>query len=174
MKTKCRISRLLDFVLVALFALSTLSIFAGRTNTARTAILGPWGVIHDLAGAWILAVATAHILLHWDWIRAVILRWPTGLRRAVRANRIVDSLLFVSVPLCGVTGVLTWSMALIGTDPPCAAIKAMGGIHMLLGIPVCCVIATHIALHLKRLTSKLRRRQGFVVGGFKGRSVVKG
>jgi hypothetical protein len=148
----------LDLALIGLFALITISILGGgRTKVTPTALSQMWDVVHYASGALMLMISAAHIFLHWDWIKIVILRKPTRLTRRVQTNRMVDILLFGLSFLCGLSGAITGLMTGSLPDPFVLSFRAWSGMHRLSGTIVWFVMAIHVGLHWKWLGYNVRR-----------------
>jgi hypothetical protein len=142
----------LDMALVALFTLATISLFGegGRNELASTASLSA-NLLHCLSGMLMVVCSVVHLLLHWDWIKAVILRRPGNLAKRVRANRIIDVCLLGLLVVVGLSGTLSWAFP---------SLREWAALHRLSGTLMLVVVGVHLAYHWKWMVMNTKRYLG--------------
>ena len=155
----------LDVMLAILLVLTMVSLMGSHhPRAARAAVSQTWGMIHNISGTLLLIGCAAHAFLHWDWIRAVILRRPAQLTRRVRACRLINLWLFGVSVVCSVTGLAAWTMSGFLLDPFVRIFEAWYHLHQVSGVIMFLIMAAHLALHRKWIASNARRCLG-IEGG---------
>ena len=101
--------------------------------------------------------SAVHIALHWEWIKAVVIRSPRKLANRVRAKRGVDIWLFIFAILCGVTGVMALLMQRFLPNPFLLSLRAWSGLHRLTGMMMFLFMLIHLAQHWKWIVSATHR-----------------
>jgi hypothetical protein len=130
-------------------------------------------VVHSVVGSLMLMGSAVHIALHWEWIKAVVMRSPKELAKRVRAKRGIDIWLFVFAILCGVTGWMALLMQCpepvegpvlsmvegrgIIPNPFVLSLRAWSGLHRLSGTVMFLIMVIHLAQHWKWVVSATRR-----------------
>jgi hypothetical protein len=145
----------LDIALVALFTLTTISLFGegGRNELASTAAQ-PVNLLHCLSGMLMVVCSVVHLLLHWDWIRAVILRRSTNLPNRVRTNRTIDVCLLGFLVVVGLSGLVSWAFP---------SLREWAALHRLSGTLMLVVIGVHGVYHWKWMVVNAKRYLGLRV-----------
>ena len=158
-----------DVVLFVFFLVTMVSLFGTKRTEAldqEPFVLQTRIVVHSVAGALMLIGSAVHIALHWEWIKAVVIRSPRKLAKRVRAKRGIDIWLFVSSILCGVTGLMALLMQCpepvegwgIIPNPFVLSLRAWSGLHRLTGMMMFLIMLVHLAQHWKWIVSATRRR----------------
>jgi hypothetical protein len=153
---KNKINFWLDIALVALFTLTVISLFGGgRSNELPSAATQTADLLHCLSGTLMVAGSVVHLILHWDWIKAVILRGPKNLAKRVRANRVIDLWLFGFFVVCGLTGVVSWAFP---------TLREWAAMHRLTGTAMLFVMGFHLVYHWKWIVVNTKRYLGLAAG----------
>jgi hypothetical protein len=118
-----------------------------------------WIAIHIFSGVVGLAGIIMHIIWHWDWLTALRERPLSGMPEKLRANRVVDRIIWVTFIATNVFGVLAWAFHL-GDDNIYLA-SAPGRLHGVLGVVWTILVTVHLALHWKWITSTSQRYMQF-------------
>jgi hypothetical protein len=153
---KHKINFWLDIALVALFTLTIISLFGGgRPNELPSTTSQSLNLLHCLSGTLMVAGSVVHLILHWDWIKAVILRGPKNLAKRVRANRVIDLWLFGFFVVCGLTGVVSWAFP---------TLREWAAMHRLTGTAMLIVMGFHLVYHWKWIVVNTKRYLGLAAG----------
>jgi hypothetical protein len=148
----------LDIMLLALFIVTAVSLLGHHSAGGI--------IVHSIAGALMILGSLVHIVWHWDWIKANILRSPRAPGRAqppsgktTRASRRIDLLLIVLFALCGVSGLLGQVMALAPVTQPHAFLlrEGLSHLHSLSGALMLLLIVPHVRHHAKWLACMARK-----------------
>jgi cytochrome c oxidase subunit IV len=126
-------------VIRILFILCVASLIVGHGGNAQY-----WRTVHQIAGMLLSVGCLVHLSLHWNWIRAVLIRPPTSLSSHARIKRRVDIWLLCTFFFCGFTGVVNW---LAPGRYPGHFPHNWNGLHHLSGIAMIILIIVHLALH---------------------------
>ncbi len=76
---------------------------------------GVWVAAHICFGAVGLAGVVMHIVRHWGWLKALRGRPLSGMPEKVRANRVVDRIMWITYILTNVFGAIAWALHLGAT-----------------------------------------------------------
>jgi hypothetical protein len=126
-----------------------------------------WLMIHIVSGFLGLLGVVIHIIWHWDWLKALRGRSPGTLTRPVRANRVIDRLIWFTFISCNVFGILAW---LLSASLPAGAIRIFSRLHFASSMAWLVFMVAHLVLHQKWIVAVTRRyslsggRTGSIVG----------
>jgi hypothetical protein len=139
----------LDVVLLVLFVLTVVSLFGQGQIATR---------VHYIAGTLLVIGSVVHVVWHWDWIKANVLRRrPRELGKKVRALRRIDLWLFLFYFLCSVSGLIFWPMEVAGLAGPIFPLERWGALHRWTGVMMFLVMIPHLGHHMKWLVCMARR-----------------
>jgi hypothetical protein len=150
----------LDVILFVSFFITIASLVGGGRRGAvdtNTPIQQTRVMVHYVAGSLMLLGSALHIALHWEWVKAVVIRAPRKLAGRVRTNRGIDIVLFLLFTLCGVTGWVVWPVAEIIPGPFRLSLKDWSDVHRLTGMIMFLILVFHLVLHWKWVLATARR-----------------
>jgi len=139
----------LDILLLGLFALTIVSL-AGHHSAVGL-------MIHSVAGALVILGSLVHVIWHWDWIKANILRYPSDIGKACRANRRIDLPLLGLFALCGVSGLAIGLMDLTWMAHILLLREGWSHLHHLSGSLMLLLLLLHLGHHVKWLACMARK-----------------
>jgi hypothetical protein len=134
-------------------------VFSGVSRTA-------WVAAHIFSGIAGLAAIVMHIILHWDWLKALRGRPLGGLPEKLRANRVVDRVMWFAFIATNVFGAAAWALHL-GDDIYIVSIPDR--LHVACGVMWAILAAVHLALHWKWIANTARRHahiNSLSIGGY--------
>ncbi len=113
--------------------------------------------IHEWLSIALAAAVVVHLLLHWQWIVAVIRRFFSRLPGDARLNFVLNVALFICFTVVTFTGLMISESAL-----PLFGISASGdsvwrALHTLSANLIVLLVGLHLALHWKWIASATRR-----------------
>ena len=124
-------------------------------------------MVHSIAGALMILGSLVHVIWHWDWIKANILRYPRNPGRAqppfgktIRANRRIDLPLLILFVLCGVSGLLGQVMGLTSATQTHTILlrEVWRHLHSLSGVLMLLLTVPHVGHHVQWLVCMARKR----------------
>ena len=113
-----------------------------------------WITTHICFGLVGLAGVVIHIVWHWDWLKALRGRPMGGLQKKLRANRVVDRIMWFAYIATNVFGGLAWALHL-GVDT--YIVRVPDRLHVVFGVMWTILLIVHLVLHWKWITSTTRR-----------------
>lgn len=113
-----------------------------------------WVVIHISSGFVMLAGVVMHIVWHWQWLKALRGRPLRAIPKQVRANRVVDRLIWITFITTNVFGVIAWTLH-FGDDT--CVLSVADRLHVVTGVAWVVILIVHLALHWKWTVSAIRR-----------------
>jgi hypothetical protein len=122
-------------------------LFSGISRSA-------WVAAHIYSGLAGLAGVIMHIVLHWNWLKALRGRPLGELPEKLRANRIVDRVMWFTFIATNVFGAAAWALH-FGADMYVVSIP--GRLHVVCGVIWTILAAVHLVLHWKWITHTVRR-----------------
>lgn len=128
------------------------SVFLGFVRTV-------WLAVHVYSGTVGLVVIVMHIVWHWGWLKALRGRPLSGMPNKLRANRIVDRIMWITYIAANVFGAIAWALD-FGDD--IYAVSVPDRLHVVSGVAWIILTIAHLALHGKWITSTFQR---YVVPG---------
>ena len=111
---------------------------------------GAWGTAHICFGAVGLAGIVLHIVWHWDWLKALRGRSLGRMPEKLRANRVVDRIMWITYIATNVFGAIAWALHF---DDGIYVVRVPDRLHLVFGVVWTILVATHLALHWKWITS---------------------
>ena len=113
-----------------------------------------WEAFHLCSGMVSLAGVVMHIIWHWNWLKA-LRRRPLGeMSEKLRANRIIDRIMWITFIAANVSGALAWAMHFGGGV---YVVTVPDRLHAAVGIALTILVTVHLALHWKWIASTTRR-----------------
>jgi hypothetical protein len=113
-----------------------------------------WIATHICFGVAGLASIVLHIILHWDWLKALRGRRLSGMPKKLRANRIVDRIMWITYIATNVLGVMAWALHFWGDI---YAVSVPDRLHVVLGVAWTTFAIVHLVLHWKWIASTSQR-----------------
>jgi len=113
-----------------------------------------WVYSHICFGIAGLAGIVIHIVWHWDWLKALRGRHLSGMPDKLRANRVVDRIMWITYIATNVFGAIAWALH-FGDD--IYVVRVPDRLHVVFGIAWTILTITHLALHWKWITSTTQR-----------------
>ena len=113
-----------------------------------------WLAAHISSGVVVLAGIVIHIARHWGWLKALRGRPLSGMPERLRANRIVDRILWITFITNNVFGAIVW-MLHFGDD--IYIVRVPDRLHVVFGVVCTILMIVHLALHWKWITSTIQR-----------------
>jgi hypothetical protein len=95
-----------------------------------------------------------HVVRHWDWLKALRGRPLRGLQDKLRANRIVNRVLWIVFIATNVFWTMAWAFRL-GDDHYYVSVPDR--LHVVFGVVLVILVTVHLALHWKWIASTTRR-----------------
>jgi hypothetical protein len=138
-----------DILLLGLFALTIVSLAGHHTAVGI--------MVHAVVGALLILGLLVHVAWHWDWIKANILRYPSDIGKACRANLRIDLPLLVLFALCGVSGLAIGLMDLTSVAHLILLREGWSHLHHLTGILMFLLMLPHLGHHVKWLVCMARK-----------------
>jgi hypothetical protein len=113
-----------------------------------------WIATHICFGVAGLASIVLHIILHWDWLKALRGRRLSGMPKKLRVNRIVDRSIWITYIATNAFGATAWALHL---GDGIYVVSIPDRLHIVFGVMWTILAATHLALHWKWITSTTQR-----------------
>jgi hypothetical protein len=129
---------------------------------------GAWVAAHLCSWVVGLAGIVLHIVMHRGWLKALRGRPINGLQEKLRANRIVDRVLWFTFIATNVFGATAWALHF---GDGVYIVRVPDRLHVVFGVACTVLMIVHLALHWKWITSTTKR---FVHVDFKGTKDFQG
>jgi hypothetical protein len=113
-----------------------------------------WVAAHICFGVVGLAGVVMHIIRHWGWLKALRGRPLNGMPKKVRANRVVDRIVWITFIATNFFGALAWAIH-FGDD--ITIVSVPDRLHVVFGTVWTILMIVHLALHWKWIASTTRR-----------------
>lgn len=113
-----------------------------------------WIAVHICFGMAGLASIVLHIILHWDWLKALRGRRLSGMPKKLRANRVVDRIMWITYIATNVFGATTWVLPF---DDGIYFVRVPDRLHVVFGIAWTTFAIVHLVLHWKWIASTSQR-----------------
>jgi hypothetical protein len=123
------------------------AIFIGLSRNA-------WVTVHILFGLVGLAGVVVHIIRHWSWLKALRGRTISGLPGKLRANRVVDRIMWFTLIATNLFGTLVWAF---NPGGGLYIVMLPDRMHVIFGVACTILMIVHLTLHRKWITSITRR-----------------
>jgi hypothetical protein len=147
----------LNVILGILLLITLISLLPHEINRSAPDVPA-WNLLHEICGTLMLAISAIHLVLHWDWVKAVVLRRTLHPAKTVRRNRTTDLWLFAIAVSCAVTGITVWALPGILPAPLGLALNEWRDLHNWAGTAMFVILGTHLTLHWKWIVSQFRRQ----------------
>jgi len=103
--------------------------------------------VHEWLGLLLTVGAIAHLLIQWQWLTSVTKRFFRPMATQVRLNWVVDALLFVSMTVVMLSGLMVSESLASLAGITLAKNDAMHMLHSLSATSFVYLMALHVALH---------------------------
>jgi hypothetical protein len=113
-----------------------------------------WITTHICFGVVGLAGVVIHIVWHWGWLKALRGRPLGGLKKKLRANRVVNRIMWFAYIATNISGAIAWVLHL-GVDTYIVSIPDR--LHVVFGVAWTIFAIAHFVLHWKWIASTTRR-----------------
>jgi hypothetical protein len=125
-----------------------------------------WVAVHICFGVVGFAGIVLHIVWHWGWLKALRGRRLSGIPDKLRANRIVDRIMWITYITANVFGAMAWALH-FGDD--IYAVSVPDRLHVVFGVMWTVLATVHLTLHWKWITSTTQR---YIVPGLSRSSQI--
>jgi hypothetical protein len=113
-----------------------------------------WITAHICFGVVGLAGVVIHIVRHWGWLKALRGRLLSGMSEKLRANRVVDRIMWFTFIATNGFGATAWALH-FGDD--IYLVRVPYRLHVVFGVTWTILTIVHLALHWKWIASTTRR-----------------
>lgn len=113
-----------------------------------------WVAAHICFGVVGLAGIVLHIVWHWDWLKALRGRPLSRMPEKLRANRVVDRIMWITYIAANVLGAIAWALH-FGDD--IYVVRVPDRLHVVFGVVWTILVTVHLALHWKWITFTSQR-----------------
>jgi len=113
-----------------------------------------WAAAHICFGVVGLAGIVLHIVWHWDWLKALRGRPLSRMPEKLRANRVVDRIMWITYIATNVFGAVAWALHF---GDGIYVVRVPDRLHVVFGVMWMILVTAHLALHLKWITSTSQR-----------------
>jgi hypothetical protein len=121
--------------------------------------------IHEWLSLAFAATLIIHVLLHWDWVVQVAVKFIRKLFHTSRLNFVVDAILFIAFTLLMLSGVLISRVILPSLGLEVHASQPWRFLHSWSADVTLFLLALHFALHWKWIANTFKR---YLINPFKG------
>ncbi len=113
-----------------------------------------WVAAHICFGVVGLAGIVIHIVRHRGWLKALRGRPLSGMPEKLRANRVVDRIMWITFIATNVFGAIAWALH-FGDD--IYIVRVPDRLHVVFGVAWTILTIVHLVLHWKWIASTARR-----------------
>jgi hypothetical protein len=113
-----------------------------------------WVVAHIYSGVVGFAGIVIHIVRHWGWLKALRGHRLSGMPEKLRANRVVDRIMWITYIATNVFGAIAWAFH-FGDD--IYVVRVPDRLHVVFGIAWTFLTIAHFVLHWRWITSTSQR-----------------
>ena len=141
------ITSLTGFILWLVIPHKLEAVFLGFPRSA-------WVFTHICSGMVGLAGNVIHIARHWGWLKALRGRTIRGLPEKLRANRVVDRVMWITFITTNVFGAMAW---VLHHGDGIYLVSLPDRLHVVFGVAWTILMVVHLALHWSWIASATRR-----------------
>ena len=113
-----------------------------------------WAAAHIGFGVVGFAGIVRHVARHWGWLKALRGRPLSGMPERLRANRVVDRILWITLIATNVLGAMA---SLLHFGDEIYFVRIPDRLHIISGVAWTILAVAHLALHWKWIASTTRR-----------------
>jgi len=113
-----------------------------------------WLSAHVSCALVVLASIVMHVVRHWDWLKALRRRPLGALQGKVRANRIVNRIMWIVFISTTVFGAMAWAF---DSQDDHYYVSVPDRLHVAFGVALLVIATVHLALHWKWIALTARR-----------------
>jgi len=113
-----------------------------------------WVATHIFSGILGLAGIVIHIIWHWDWLKALRRRPLSRMPEKLRANRVVDRIMWIAFIATNGFGAIAWALHF---GDGIYIVRGPDRLHVVFGVAWTILMIVHLALHWKWIASTTRR-----------------
>jgi hypothetical protein len=113
-----------------------------------------WAAAHLCFGVVGLAGIVIHIVGHWGWLKALRRRPLRGMPEKLRANRIVDRIMWFTFIATNAFGAIAWAFHF---GDGIYIVRVPDRLHVVFGVVCILLMIVHLALHWKWIASTTQR-----------------
>lgn len=113
-----------------------------------------WVAAHICFGLVGLAGIVIHIAWHWGWLKALRGRALRGIPEKLRANRVVDRIMWFTFIATNVFGATAWALH-FGDD--IYIVRVPDRLHVMFGVACAILMIAHLVLHRNWIASTTHR-----------------
>ena len=132
-----------------------IAIFVGFLVASQPRMTGM--AVHEWLSVAFLAAGVVHILLHWQWVKAVTVQFFKKLWHSSRLNYVLNVLLLFALTAVSLSGLLISKSVL-----PFLGLSGLGNpawrmIHSTSADAILILVGLHVALHWKWIVTMIKR-----------------
>ena len=113
-----------------------------------------WVASHICFGVMGLAGIALHIVWHWGWLKALRGRPLAGMPKKLRANRVVNRIMWFAYLATNISGAIAWALH-FGDN--IYIVRVPDRLHVVFGVAWTVFAMAHLVLHWKWIASTSRR-----------------
>ena len=113
-----------------------------------------WVAAHISFGVVGLAGVACHIIWHWDWLKALRGRRLDEMPNKVRANRVIDRIMWLTFIATNAFGVIAW---VLHYGDQVYLVRMPDRLHVVFGVLCTILMVIHLVLHWKWIVSTAQR-----------------